>query len=124
MEIKPTSDAYSTFKAKAANEDQDFKFNFETPTSIVTEGEIKYKKNYQGAIPAEVLMKKVDSMNELLKSNLTTVRFNVHEDLERIYVQLINQDSDEVIKEIPPEEFLDMVATMLKNVGLIVDERI
>ncbi|MED1561542.1 flagellar protein FlaG [Alkalihalobacillus alcalophilus ATCC 27647 = CGMCC 1.3604] len=124
MEIKPTTDAYALFKAKPANDDAKFKFNFETPTSIVTKGETEFKKNYQGAIPAEVLMKKVDSMNELLKSNQTAVKFNVHDDLDRIYVQLISRDTDEVIKEIPPEMFLDMVASMLRNAGLIVDERI
>lgn len=66
----------------------------------------------------------IDSMNELLKFNRTTLRFNKHEDLGRMYVQIVSQDTDEVVKEIPPEQFLDMVASMLEHAGLLIDKRV
>lgn len=66
----------------------------------------------------------IDSMNDLLSTTPTSIKFNMHKDLDRIYVQVVDQQTKEVVKEIPPEEFLDMVASMLKNAGLIVDERV
>ncbi|NEU30232.1 flagellar biosynthesis protein FlaG [bacterium LRH843] len=72
----------------------------------------------------ESLEQHISSMNDLLESQSTTIRFNVHEDLHRWYVQVIDQVTDEVVKEIPPEQFLDMIASMLKHVGLIVDKRV
>ena len=39
-------------------------------------------------------------------------------------VKVINSINDEVIREIPPEKILDMVAHMLEIAGIIVDERV
>ncbi|MCM2675693.1 flagellar protein FlaG [Alkalicoccobacillus plakortidis] len=66
----------------------------------------------------------IESMNDLLSTTPTSIKFNMHKDLDRIYVQVVDLQTKEVVKEIPPEEFLDMVASMLKNAGLIVDERV
>jgi flagellar protein FlaG len=38
-------------------------------------------------------------------------------------VKVIDINTREVIREIPPEKILDMVATMLEMAGIIVDER-
>jgi len=38
-------------------------------------------------------------------------------------VKVIDINTNEVIREIPPEKILDMVATMLEMAGIIVDER-
>lgn len=67
---------------------------------------------------------KVDGLNRMLEANFTNLKFNVHETLDRIYVQVLDRNTEEIIREIPPEKFLDMIASMLEFVGLIVDERI
>lgn len=71
-----------------------------------------------------MLDQQVDSMNDLLLINNTKVKFHLHEDLGRMYVQLVSQDTDEIVKEIPPEHFLDLVASMLKHAGLLIDKKI
>jgi flagellar protein FlaG len=38
-------------------------------------------------------------------------------------VKVIDAETDEIIREIPPEKILDMVAMMWEMVGIIVDER-
>lgn len=78
----------------------------------------------QQAITESTIENQIDSMNDLLSTTPTSIKFNMHKDLDRIYVQVVDQQTKEVVKEIPPEEFLDMVASMLKNAGLIVDERV
>lgn len=49
--------------------------------------------------------------------------FKVHERTGRIMVKLIDNDTDEVLKEIPPEKILDLVASIWDMVGILVDER-
>ncbi|MFV8826479.1 flagellar protein FlaG [Alkalihalobacterium sp. APHAB7] len=66
----------------------------------------------------------LESMNQMMEAKNTGLKFNFHEDLERIYVQVVDRQTDEVIKEIPPEKFLDMVSSMLDFMGLMIDQRI
>ncbi|MCL7746700.1 flagellar protein FlaG [Halalkalibacter alkaliphilus] len=96
----------------------------DTPSRMIEKGVEEAKAQRQGPHSKEMLDKQVESMNELLESSMTAIKFNVHEDLNRLYVQVVNRNTDEVVKEVPPEQFLDMVASMLKHAGLIVDERI
>lgn len=49
--------------------------------------------------------------------------FLVHEETKRIMVQIIDQETGEVLNEIPPEKVLDLVARIQELVGLLVDER-
>ena len=66
----------------------------------------------------------VETMNQMLAVNHNTARFKYHEGLERYYVTVVNQDTDEVVKEIPPKKLLDAFYEMQKMVGMIVDEKI
>ncbi|WP_240374392.1 flagellar protein FlaG [Bacillus piscicola] len=83
---------------------------------------VEYHKREQ--VDAAELQDQVESMNSMLESNYTNLKFNVHEQLDRVYVQVLERDSEEVIREIPPKKFLDMVASMLEQIGLLVDEKV
>ncbi|SFL83986.1 flagellar protein FlaG [Salibacterium qingdaonense] len=71
----------------------------------------------------KTLQEQADEMNGLLETTFTDLKFNVHDKLEQVYVQVLNRDTDEVIREVPPEKFLDMKAAILQQAGLIVDEK-
>lgn len=75
-------------------------------------------------ISKEKLEEIVKGMNEFLQPSHTSLKFNVHEDLKEYYVQLIDDRTKEVVREIPPKKLLDMYAAMMKFVGLIVDQKI
>jgi flagellar protein FlaG len=47
----------------------------------------------------------------------------VHEDTERIVVEVVNKDSGEVIRQIPPEYILDIMAKIDALLGVFVDEK-
>lgn len=66
----------------------------------------------------------VNTMNEMLEVNHSTSRFVYHEGLERYYVTVVNKDTEEVVKEIPPKKLLDAYYEMQKMLGMIVDEKI
>lgn len=66
----------------------------------------------------------VKKMNDMLDVNHSSSKFMYHEGLERYYVTVVNRDTDEVVKEIPPKKLLDAFYEMQKMLGMIVDEKI
>lgn len=65
----------------------------------------------------------VDSTNKELERLETNLRFSLHKQTKQIMVKIIDTKTEEVIKELPPEKLLDMVASMMVRAGLIVDKR-
>ncbi|RTQ94279.1 flagellar protein FlaG [Lysinibacillus telephonicus] len=72
----------------------------------------------------EKLKQAVESLNEFLEINHNSSKFVYHEGLDRYFVQVVNKDTEEVVKEIPPKKLLDAFYEMQKLVGMIVDEKI
>ena len=53
----------------------------------------------------------------------TSLSFKYHDDTNRISITVTDKDTDEVIREIPPEKALDMLAKAWELAGLMVDEK-
>ncbi len=75
-------------------------------------------------ISKDKLQQAVNVVNEFLEINHSSSKFIYHEGLERYYVTVVNRDTEEVVKEIPPKKLLDAFYEMQKMVGMIVDEKI
>lgn len=71
----------------------------------------------------EDLDRAVEEVNKILLDRNDRFEFRVHERTGRIMVKLVDNDTDEIIKEIPPEKILDLVASIWDLVGILVDER-
>jgi flagellar protein FlaG len=65
----------------------------------------------------------VESINNAIEYVNRTLRFSIHEDTQRVMVKVIDLNTDEVIKELPPEDVLDTVARIREMIGLLIDER-
>ncbi|WP_207740743.1 flagellar protein FlaG [Alkalibacter mobilis] len=66
----------------------------------------------------------VESTNKLLfEQQSTHFKFEIHEGTGRVMINLVDTKTDEVIKEMPPEKILDLVASIWELVGILVDER-
>ena len=65
----------------------------------------------------------VDKVNKKIVPSKTRCEFSYHEDTNRISIKVIDQMTEETIKEIPAEETLDMLARIWEFSGLLVDER-
>lgn len=81
-------------------------------------GNVKEKK-----VSKEELIHAVNTANESLKSHNRELKYSVHKETNTIMVKLIDSESKEVIREMPTEKILDMVAKMWEMAGLFVDER-
>jgi flagellar protein FlaG len=86
----------------------------------------------QGMIPSaakqipekkEDLQKAIDGMNLVFEASRTHLKFKLHDGLGEYYVQIVDDRTEEVIREVPPKKVLDMVAKMWEMAGLLVDER-
>ena len=66
----------------------------------------------------------VGKMNKMLEVTNSTSKFMYHDGLERYYVTVVNRETNEVVKEIPPKKLLDAFYEMQKMLGMIVDEKI
>ena len=66
----------------------------------------------------------VNTMNQMLEVTHSAAKFVYHEGLERYYVTVVDQNTEEVVKEIPPKKLLDAFYEMQKMLGMIVDKKI
>lgn len=65
-----------------------------------------------------------ESMNKFLKSADSRLKFVLHDKLETYYVNIIDNETDEVIREIPSEKLMNIRAAMKEFVGLLIDRKI
>lgn len=92
-------------------------------TTPVMPGIQKSKQEEGTAISEEVLIETIEKANKELVIANRALEFSVHEKTKEILVRVIDTETKEVIREIPSEKILDMVANMLELAGLLVDER-
>ena len=58
-----------------------------------------------------------------LKMEHTRCEYSYHKETNRVSIKVLNADTDEVIREIPPEKSLDMLQKMWEMAGILVDEK-
>lgn len=71
---------------------------------------------------AEVIQA-INKANKHIRTYDRRLEFSVHELTKQIMVKVINTEDDSVIREIPSEKVLDMVAHMWEVAGILVDEK-
>ena len=69
----------------------------------------------------EQIRKAVEKLNRNMQN--TEAVFGIHEDTNRVTIKILDKNTKEVIKELPPEKTLDMIAKVWELAGLLVDER-
>ena len=70
----------------------------------------------------EQLKKAVEKINSGQMENSEAV-FGIHEETNRVTIKIVDKKTKEVIKELPPEKTLDMIAKVWELAGLMVDEK-
>ncbi len=70
---------------------------------------------------SEQIKKAIDQISQNMDNSI--VQFGIHEDTNRVTIKIIDKDTKKVIRELPPERILDMIAKAMELAGLMVDER-
>ncbi|CAM3979422.1 flagellar protein FlaG [Mesobacillus zeae] len=78
----------------------------------------------EGMLPREKVEEIVEGLNDFVQASLTSIRFEFHEKLHEYYVTVVDTETDEVVREIPPKKMLDIYAAMTEFLGLMVDKKI
>ncbi|AYC30760.1 flagellar biosynthesis protein FlaG [Paenisporosarcina cavernae] len=103
-----------------------------TPESSPSKNEMKdilmYNDEFSNTIEDNLVEDKISkvitALNDFLAQHNRNSKFVMHEGLDRYYVQVVDSETEEVIREVPPKKLLDAYYTMQKYLGMIVDEKI
>ena len=74
-----------------------------------------------GQANTERIKRAVENINKNLKDSEAI--FGIHEKTNRVTIKIVDKETKEVIKELPPEKTLDMIAKAWELAGLLVDEK-
>ncbi|BBP92605.1 hypothetical protein BsIDN1_62230 [Bacillus safensis] len=106
--LEPIIDAFQTRVSN--NQNDNVNSDSQANGRAVSKKEIE-KKRFQGA-------------NKLIEPTQFHLQFELHEKkLNEYYVKVVDNQTDEVIREIPSKEWLDFYAAMTEIVGLFVDKK-
>ncbi|MBR5177337.1 MAG: flagellar protein FlaG [Lachnospiraceae bacterium] len=91
------------------------------PAGQVAEGNIKAENGDQPS--DEEVKSAIKEANKRAVFGHASAQFSYHEATKRISVKIVDNDTKEIIREIPPEKTLDMISKMWELAGLVVDEK-
>ena len=72
-------------------------------------------------LSAEQIKKAVEKLNKNMAHSEAV--FGVHEKTNRVTIKIVDRDTRELIKELPPEKTLDMITKVWEIAGLLIDEK-
>jgi len=76
------------------------------------------------SIGEEQVFRAIERAVKALEGPFTQFEVKIHEPTRSVIVKVLNRETGELIREIPPEKTLDLVATMMEIAGLLIDERV
>lgn len=69
----------------------------------------------------EQIKQAVEKLNKSMPNSEAV--FGIHEATNRVTIKIIDKETKKVIKELPPEKTLDMIAKVWEMAGILVDEK-
>ncbi len=70
-----------------------------------------------------ILNKAIDQANKQLQTTNRRIERQIHDKTHVVMYRIIDTETKEVVKEIPPKKIQDMIAKMWELAGLFVDEK-
>lgn len=101
---------------------------YSPPVRQINEADSVNKEVYHGdkkdKVSEELMKKSVDKLNKFLQGESTHVVYERHDKFKSQFViKIVDNKTQEVVKEIPPKKILDMVAEMCRLAGVIFDKK-
>ena len=97
-------------------------------TTLVVDNSQAKEKGNNNAAPeqqeqpsTEQIKKAVEQMSKNM--NNSEAIFGIHEGTNRVTIKIVDKKTKDVIKELPPEKTLDMIAKAWELAGILVDEK-
>lgn len=122
VEVKPSQAEYTSVNsAVSATPKVD-----ETTAAVAkasesnTQGDNKQNNN-NAQTDSESVKRAVEDLNKKMTNSEAV--FGIHEATNRVTIKIVDKQTKEVIKELPPEKTLDMIAKVWEMAGILVDEK-
>jgi flagellar protein FlaG len=80
-------------------------------------------ENKEERISEKDLKSAVDTANKVLFKNDSHLKFEIHEKTKEVMVRIVDNQTGETLKEIPPKKIIDMINKLCEIAGVLVDER-
>ncbi|MCD9022323.1 flagellar protein FlaG [Cohnella sp. NL03-T5] len=77
----------------------------------------------QITISDQQVLRAIEKAIKAIEGATTSLQFTIHERTKHISVKVLNSETGEIIREIPPEKNLDFLANLWEKAGILVDER-
>lgn len=114
---KPTVKPQTIAKPQTTENTQNKSEGSEFPTTNGTDA-----LKMQNEMSQEKMHKALDNINRKLSH--TSCEYGYDDTTNRVTIKIIDKETDEVIRELPPEKTLQMIAKAWELAGLLVDERL
>lgn len=93
-------------------------------TAMVAKTQEEGNKDYNGQEQKEPDLEQIKKAVENINKKINTEAvFGIHEGTNRVTIKLVDKNTKETIKELPPEKTLDMIAKVWEMAGILVDEK-
>lgn len=94
-------------------------------TSVVENAQNKGQSGQEAASREQANNEQVRKAVEKLNKSMTQSEaiFGIHDGTNRVTIKIVDKKTKEVIKELPPEKTLDMIAKVWEMAGILVDEK-
>ena len=65
----------------------------------------------------------MDKMNKTIQIFNKRLKFSFHEEAQRFVVQIIDTQTDKVVREIPAKEILNFISKLHESLGVLIDKK-
>ena len=80
------------------------------------------EKEQEKQLSDKTIKQRISDINRKLNNN-TVAEFGYHDETNRVTIKIVDKDTKETIKEIPPEKTLDLIAKAWELAGILIDEK-
>lgn len=120
--VSPAVKAINLDGSNSVDIDADYELQRNQPSSTVQPiGE--QDDGRETSASKQHIKSEISKANNRLKSHNTKCEFGYHEETRRVTIKVMDKDTEEVIREIPPEKTLEMIEKMWELAGFLIDER-
>ncbi|HHX60823.1 MAG TPA: flagellar protein FlaG [Epulopiscium sp.] len=78
---------------------------------------------YKPTIQEKLIIESIETANKKMLGPKKEFEFAIHKQTKQIMVKVIDKETKEILREIPPEKVLDAVAHMCELAGIFMDEK-
>lgn len=84
----------------------------------IAKGATRTQQSMEEAV--DQLQKAIDAIQGPQK----TLEFSIHEKTNAVMIKVMNKETGDLIREVPPEKILDLAARMMEITGVIIDKKV